>query len=352
MGYRVTLATNSFLPSELERLYGLGQVIEECNLTGIPEFKPSFSRLMVLQRASYVKRFERMFKNSDAQVVFSTQSSPFIVRPRMFHFVYDAGDILSYPAGLGPLRYSSSVYGSKRLYDRVLNRILWRNRSRDRDWFFALGSNVLKDLESKGYGNSSMALPPCRIDFRPRLPKKKQIVQAARIVPNKNLERYFAIAARLPDYQFLLIGRNDPSLRRTSKEYFDHLMSLCPPNVRYFESSVRDHPELLEESKVYVYTGNEKGIVLSLIEAIGAGCIPISPQGTGAADVQQILQVGYVFDTVEDAAAKIREAVNTELSDSKLLEVSKRAKKFGPTAFKGWIKELVESGIPPIPEIR
>ena len=314
----------------------------------IPTFKPNFSRLVAIQRAGFVERIQRMFKDVDADIVFSTQSSPFIVRRPMFHFVYDAGDVLSYPAGLGPLRDTLRT-GSKGIYNRLLNRLLWNGRAREQDWFFALGSNVLNDLRTHGYENCSLALPPSRLDFKPRFPKKNQIVQAARIVPNKRLERYFAIAARLPDYRFFLIGRKDAWLRSTNQGYVDKLLSSLPSNVEYLDSPVRDHPELLEESKIYIYTGNEKGIGLSLIEAIGAGCMPLSPKGTGGSEVQQILGVGEVFETVEEAVAKIQKTLEADIPRSKIMEVSETAKKFSPDVFKEWIRKIARTRTPQPP---
>ena len=348
MDYRVTLASDSFRPAEFERLYGLGRVIADCDYVRIPAFKPNFLRLIAIQRAGFVERIQRMFKEVDAEVVFSTQSSPFIVRRRMFHFVYDAGDVLSYPAGLGPLR-DTVRNGPKGIYNRLLNRLLWHARAPEQDWFFALGSSVLNDLRTNGYRNCSLALPPSRLDFKPRFPKKKQVVQAARIVPNKRLERYFAIAAQLPDYRFFLIGRKDAWLHSTNQGYVDKLLSSLPSNVEYLDSPVRDHPELLEESKIYVYTGDEKGIGLSLIEAIGAGCMPFSPKGTGGAEVQQILGVGEVFETVEEAAVKIRETLEADIPRSRALEVSETAKKFSPYVFKEWIREIARTKTPQPP---
>src|SRR6266704_792861 len=283
MGYRVSLACDVFRPSEFERLYGLGNVMEKCDHVNIPDLHIGFPHFVLLQRAAY-----------------------------------DAGDVLSYPTGLGPLRSSGSGPGPKGFSYRVVNKILWGKRPQSQDWFFAVGSNVLSDLRNRGYRNSSMAFPPCRANFRPRTPKKKRVVQSARIVPNKRLELYFEMATRLPDFEFILIGRNDPLLQKQYPGYLDQLLSKRPNNVTYVEGSTRSRPELVEESKVYVYTGDEKGIVLSLVEAIGAGCFPFSPVGTGAADVLRALNVGEVFNTMEEAVVRIRLALERQISKDEL----------------------------------
>jgi len=350
MGYRVSLACDVFRPSEFERLYGLGNVMEKCDHVNIPDLHIDFPHFVLLQRAAYVERVRKIFSLSDADIVFSTQSSHFIVPRRMFHFVYDAGDVLSYPAGLGPLRSSGSRPGPKGFSYRVVNKILWGKRPQSQDWFFAVGSNVLSDLRNRGYRNSSMAFPPCRANFRPRTPKKKQVVQSARIVPNKRLELYFEMAARLPDFEFILVGRNDPLLQKQYPGYLDQLLSKRPNNVTYVEGSTRSRPELVEESKVYVYTGDEKGIVLSLVEAIGAGCFPFSPVGTGAADVLRALNVGEVFNTMEEAVVRIRLALERQISKDELNVLSERAKMLGPEAFKQWITKIAQTGRPILPD--
>ena len=185
LGYRVSLASHSFNPSEFDRIYGLGQVMLKCNLVSIPQFRPAIPRLQVLQRLDYSRRVWRMFRNTDADVVFSTQSSPFIVPRRMFHFVYSAGDLFSYPHAAAPLMVPVAGNLLSKIYVDGLRRakkLVW-GKPPSLDWFFAVGSNVLRDIRKKGYNNSSLAFPPCRVGFHPRFPKKQQVVQAARIIP-------------------------------------------------------------------------------------------------------------------------------------------------------------------------
>lgn len=216
MGYRVTLASDVFSPSEIEKVYGLSKVMEKCEHIRVPEFRPRVPRFMVLQKLLYARRVWPMFKGIDADVVFSTQSSPFTLPKRVFHFVYSAGDVFGYPPAAAPLNPPVGMRGPRKLYFRALEwcqKLLWKKDLDSQDWFFAIGSRVLLDLKRRRFLNSSFALPPCRVSLRPRLPKKKQVVQAARLVPEKRLELYFDIASKLHDYKFYLIGRDSPVLR-------------------------------------------------------------------------------------------------------------------------------------------
>ena len=293
-----------------------------------------------------------MFQNSDADVVFSTQSSPFIVPRRMFHFVYSAGDLFSYPHAAAPLEVPRAANPVSKVYIEGLRRakkLLW-GKQPSQDWFFAVGSKILRDIRRRGYNNSSLAFPPCRLDFHPRFPKKNQVVQAARIIPDKRLDLYFDIASRLPDYVFYLVGKNDRISESAFPGYAERILSRLPPNMTYVDALIRDRPELLEESKIYLYTGAEPGIGLALVEAMAAGCIPFSPDQVGAADVLKASGAGVIYRNVDEAVSRIRVSLQHELDEEDFITISKRAGRFSSEAFKHWIKEIANSdtriGIP------
>jgi glycosyltransferase involved in cell wall biosynthesis len=342
LGYRVTLASHSFNPSEFDRIYGLGNVMLNCNLVSIPQFRPTVPHLQVIQRLDYSRRVWRMFRNTDADVVFSTQSSPFIVPRRMFHFVYSAGDLFSYPHAAAPLTVPVTGSPLSKFYVdgvRRAKKLLW-GKQPSRDWFFALGSSILRDIRKRGYNNSSIAFPPCRVSFRPRFPKKKQVIQAARIIPDKRLELYFEIASRLPDYRFILVGKNDQLSDSAFPGYAKRILSRLPRNVIYVDALMRDRPELLEESKIYLYTGNEPGIGLAMVEAMAAGCVPFSPVEVGAADVLRVSGVGELYRTIDEAVAKISILMERELDHEEINTISESADRFSSEAFKKWIKQI------------
>jgi glycosyltransferase involved in cell wall biosynthesis len=314
----------------------------KCNLVSIPQFRPAVPRLQVIQRLDYSRRVWHMFRNTDADLVFSTQSSPFIVPRRMFHFLYSTADLFSYPHAAAPLTIPQDSNPLGKIYVDGLRRakkLLW-GKQPSRDWFFAVGSNILRDLKRRGYSNSSLTFPPCRVSFRPRFPKKKQVVQASRIIPDKRLESYFDIASRLTDYEFLLIGKRDQLSESAFPGYAERILSRIPRNVVYVDALVRDRPELLEQSKVYLYTGSEPGIGLAMVEAMAAGCIPFSSIEVGAADVLRASGVGELYRSTDEAVAKLRMLMEREINDEEFNTISNNAGKFGPQVFKQWIKKI------------
>ncbi len=346
MGYKVSLACDEFRPAEVERLYGLGNVMQKCEFVPVPAFKPRFKRFTALQRLLYGRRVCSMFWNTNADIVFSTQSSPFVIPQRIFHFIYDAADMFGYPVGSAPPDSPIDLGGLKGLYYKALRlyiRIFWKKQSHAQDWFFAVGSSVLTDLRMRGYSNSSLVFPPCRINFTPRFPKRKQVVQAVRLLPEKRLELYYTIAQMLPDCQFYLIGRDSAMLRRMFPGYGETVLSKLPENVTYLNNVVREKPELFQESKIYLYTGTERGIGLAVVEAISAGCIPFSPPNVGAADIIQNSGVGEIYKTAEEAAAKIAIRLDEQFTIQQVLDISRKANKFSPEVFREWVKKVTQS---------
>src|SRR3989442_2821820 len=209
MGYEVSLACDVLRPADFQKIYGVGRVFERCEHIPIPRFKPIINRLTIrlilLQRLGYARKVWHMFADTHYDLVFSTQSSPFILPNRVLHFVYSVRDVYSHPPEAAKLNINVSGRGARALYLSILkqySKYLWRKRAITRDWFFAVGSAVLDDLREIGYSNSSLAFPPCRVNFTPRFPKKKQVIQVARIVPDKRLDLYLDIASKLPDYDF------------------------------------------------------------------------------------------------------------------------------------------------------
>lgn len=343
-GFQVTLATNVFDHSEAERLYGMGNVMKNCQHIRIPQFRPLIPRMRGLQKLLYAVKAWSFLAKTEADVVFSTQSSPFITRgKKSYHFLYSIGDMFNYPpgSGVGILPRKRSAKG--KLYDSLITIcriVLWQRKFQRPTWFFAVGSTVLRDLRELGFRNSSLIFPPCQTRIPPRVPKRKQVVQISRVIPEKRLEMFLKIAEKLPEYPFYLLGRDPPLQRKLFPGYRERLLSGTPENVRYVEGLTRDHPDLLQESTVYLYTGNEPGVGIALIEAIAAGCIPISPRGVGNADIIEAAGVGFLYDTVEEAADKIRRILESEGSPD-IYGISKKAELFSTKTFEEQIKMLV-----------
>ena len=350
LGFHVNLVSDTFKPSEAERLFGMGDVLSKCNNVPLPAPRRLEGILLPAGRLIYtisLAKFANSLKRTDYNLVVSTQSSIFAFpRTKLYHFVYELSDLFNYPM---PLAKGARPKGRwpKRLYFRLLG-VLYRGiaGSPKPNWFYVTGRKVLDGLRELGYENSSFFYPPARmLDLK--LPKKPQVIQACRIAPEKRLEFMFDVARRLPDTQFYLIGKNLPGQLASNPGYSQKLLSTIPPNVRYFEDLIRNQLGLLEHSKVYFHTGLEKGILLILIEAMSAGCVLVVPEKSVAGEVVRASGVGYQYQTADEAAAILKLCLEGSTPWTPE-EISRRAREIGPKGFERLIAKLggVSSQIP------
>ena len=333
VGYKVTLASDVFSPADAERFFGLGNVVQQCDHRKVAVFSPILPYFVSLQRIPYAMRMRTMFSKTNADVVFSTQSTSFYVpKKKLFHFVYNILDLFNHPQGSSLSGPESSKEPIKKPYYfllRQVRRFFLDKYSPTPAIFFAVGSLVLQDLKERGYENSRLIFPPCRTSFKPRFPKKKQVVQ------------FSEIARLLPQYPFYLVGRTPSERSGTNHEYSQRILRELPRNVTYVDALTRERPDLLEDSKVYLYTGTEAGIGVALVEAIAAGCVPFSPYGVGAVDIIEAAGVGHLFSSAQQGAERIETTLEDKQTAQEVHDISDKASMFSPESFEEQIKKLV-----------
>ena len=161
-----------------------------------------------------------------------------------------------------------------------------------------------------------------------------------RIIPEKRVEIFLEVARRLPEYRFILLARTKPGLEAYARD----IERRIPSNVAYFKTTLRQAPYLLEESKIYLYTGGETAMPLTTVEAISAGCYPIVGKNTGPEETIQSLGIGDTFDSVDDLVPTIRRVMKNPTNP---LEISQKAKPFSPERFEEEIVDIAENGVRP-----
>src|SRR2546428_994169 len=347
LGYHVNLVSDDYDPARVQALFGMGNVLSECSHISLPVTKSRvLNRFLPLQRLVYawkLARFADSLNKIDASIVLSTQSSIFAFPgKRLYHFVYEVSDLFCYPM---PIAKGAVSRGgrAKRAYFAFL-RFVYNAKAGSPSplWYFVTGQTVLERLKGMGHANSSFFYPPARM-FNLKLPKKRQIVQACRIAPEKRLEFMFEVARKLPEYDFYLVGKNLPAHLVSNPGYSDRLFRGKPTNVHYSEALIRDRPELLEQSKVYLHTGLEKGILLILIEAMSSGCVLVVPEDGVAGEVVRATGLGYQYRSAEEAVQMLKNAMDGSIPWTPE-EISEKSAELGPKGFEDMITMLVENG--------
>jgi len=334
LDYHVSIVTDSYNPAEVERNFRMGNIMERCTAIRIPPFRPVLSRFLALQRIPYAAKVMRTLKDLRPDVAFSTQSAIYYISGiRTFHIVYDMADLLEVlPGGRvrGPL---ASMW--KKPYYMFLRRTLYTSDMTNRQ-FVPLSHVLEQQLEKLGLPHSQVVFPPCDMIYKTK-PKKKQVCLVSRIAPQKNIEEFMKIATLVPEYEFILVGTH----AEMNAKYAHKVLSAKPPNVKYVEARIRDRPELLEESKVYLYTSLEPGIGIALGQAMGAGCIPITPAWGGGAEMVLESGVGYMYRTVDEAAQEVKKAVESKETRDSPPHVAERARVFSSEGFERSLARLV-----------
>lgn len=334
LDYNVSIVTDNYNPVEVETNFRMGKVIENCRPIKIPPFRPVLSRFLALQRLPYAAMVMNMLKDLRPDVAFSTQSIIYYIPGvKTFHVVYDMADLFEIlPGGYtrGPL---ASIW--KKPYYVILRRSLHTDLTTKR-LFVPLSHALEQQLATLDYPHTSVVFPPCDMIFRPKA-KKKQVCLVSRIAPQKNIEDFMKIARTLPNYRFILVGIHS----EMNAGYSRKVLSDRPPNVEYIEARIRDRPELVEESKVYLYTSLEPGIGIALGQAMGAGCIPVTPVWGGGAEMVFESGIGYSYRTIGEAAQMVENALESNETRDSPLHIAKRAGIFSSKSFNESIARLV-----------
>src|SRR3989454_9628472 len=288
LDFEVSIVTDNYNPAEIERNFRMGKVLENTKPILVPPFKPVLSRFLALQHLRYSERVMRVLRGLQQDIAFSTQSVIYYIpNVTTYQIVYDMADLFEIVPDGGPL---SSVW--KKPYYSMLRRRL-SPESMNHRYFVPLSHALEQHLEKLRLPHSPVVFPPCDMIFKAR-PKKKQVCLVTRIAPQKNVEEFMRIAQKVQGYEFILVGAESEKGSRYSRK----MLSNKPENVRYIEARIRDRPELVEESKVYLYTSNEPGIGIALGQAMGAGCIPITPAWGGGGEMVLASQVGHTYRTI------------------------------------------------------
>ena len=293
---------------------------------------------MALQRLFYSRRvrerIEHQVRRVKPSLVFNTQSSLFLTknpRGRTFNIFYDPSDLLVMdPKTVSPLTspYKIPYYWLMRHFIYNPAKVVRESVS------IPLSKQLEEKLDELQTPHSKYLYPPTELCFQPK-PKKKQVVQATRIVPHKRLDLFMDIARKLPEYRFILAGAENPGY----ENYLRKLLSSKPSNVDYVECRIRDRPELVEESKVYLYTSIEPGINITTAQAVGAGCVPVTPAWGGGAEIVRTVG-GYWYHNLDEAVLMVKSALEDWTPES-AKELSKNAQVFNGEAFEDAIRRIV-----------
>ncbi len=344
LGYHVYLACDNFNPGEADRHLGLGTVMEKCaHVPVLGEFRPFLiHRFLAYQRAIHAVRLLNSIKiPENCEFVFSTQSMLYF-KPNLFNFciAYDLADFF-YAHQLNSISKKSMLkppyyYPLRKLYGRYAIRM-----SDKENYFIPLSLAIEQSIDALHYPHSPSVFPPCEMSFRIG-PKEKYVVNTSRLVPSKRLEDFVEVARRLPQYKFIIVGKMSKTESSLFPDYKQKLFDSLPSNAKLVEALIREAKELVESAKLYLYPSIEPGVSISLGQAMGAGCVPITPSVGGGAEMVEASDTGYMYRSLNEATELVRQALESDAPRDRPEYVAERAQIFSSNTFDERIRKIIE----------
>ncbi len=344
LGYHVHLACDNFNPEEADKHLGLGGVMKRCaHVPVLKEFKPFLiRRFLAYQRAIYGMRLLNSIKiPENCEFVFSTQSMLYF-KPNLFNFciAYDLADFF-YAHQLSSISTGSMLRAPYYYPLRKLYRSYAIRMSDKENYFIPLSLAIERSIEALHYPHSPSVFPPCEMSFRIQT-KDKYVVNTARIVPSKRLEDLVEVARKLPEYKFVIVGKMSKTEEALFPGYKKKLIDSLPSNATLVEALIREVKELVERAKLYLYPSTEPGVSISLGQAMGAGCIPVTPSFGGGAEMVEASGTGYTYRSLNDAAEIVRHALESDALRDRPERVAECARIFSADSFDEQIRKIIE----------
>ncbi len=328
VGHEVSLASEEFDVAAFEDFFGSRATFDGVTQLSYPPFSPTVKgRFLLYQRVRYhQRRLSRVLSNAGSfDLVVSTQDIGYVpsVRSKTVQYCY-------FPEYFAHLESSpSSPWWN--LYYWPVSRF-YRERVGRVDVLLSVSEFTRGFVRSK-WGRDSVTLyPPCPVDLyaMPSGPREDLVITIGRIVPEKRMDLFVNLAARLPHYKFALIGSLDPE--RTP--YFEQLKKHAPENLSFILSPLRKVKDLLARAKAYVHSAVNEHFGISIVEAMAAGCVPVVHDSGGPREIVSD-KVGFRWANIQQAAGQISELIENERLREKLSDNAiARAREFRPEVFE------------------
>ena len=198
--------------------------------------------------------------------------------------------------------------------------------------------------------DATVLYPPVDVDaYAGKIVKQNHyVISVSKFTPKRQLYKIPLIAKRTRDANFIIVGEADEYSSKTI-ENLRILIKKC--NVEDRVTLRTNVPrvgliKLLGAAIVYLHVMPFDHFGISIVEAMSAGCIPVVPRSGGPwLDIlnQQQGQIGYSYNTIEEAAQFIDHIMATEdvrLNLSNAAE--KSALRFDKSVFRENLNEIVD----------
>ena len=304
-GHDLTILSSNFNPERLEGFFGYGQLFSRTNLmlynsndkrdqfgTSTHLFRHLRGQWKVLKQAmgSHDLKFDLIFSTQDPGYI------PALNRPIIQWGYFPK--TFSYPRSLPK---TLRTLPPRLHYRQQISRIAlvlaisrYSKESLDREW-----KRPIKLL-----------YPACNMVRASS--KRDLVVTAARAIPGKRLEDFWAIARARPRYEFVMLITRDPY----SSEYANDLIRKTPSNGRIvFDPKKELYHSILGEAKVYLHFMQNEHFGITVVEAMSASCVPIVHDSGGPGEIVDDPS-GFRWKRIRDIPAILDSAMQMAPSEA------------------------------------
>ena len=131
-----------------------------------------------------------------------------------------------------------------------------------------------ENLASRGLKSEKIVIANCAVDNdcvldNKEIREEKTIILASKFGPRKGAELLPGIINKLPDWNFIVMGRGWGNFLKQEK-------LLNAPNLTYIQFNKKNRSKYFSKAKIFLSLSNLEGGPVPLIESMALGVIPIS----------------------------------------------------------------------------
>ncbi len=323
-GDEITLFSGDFIVDRLERFFGYDGLFRRISLKTYPaDPRDRFGTYKHLLHHAKAQR-KLLSADSDFDLVFSTQDAGYIpdISSPVFQWGYFPNTL---PRGLygWPLRVH---------YSRKIMRI---------GLVLAISEYSKSHFDREWEVPTTLVYPACNM-IQPGHSRDHVVVTAARGVPEKNLELFWEIATRCPNYEFVLLLTLDPRFL----EYSRALQSTAPTNGHVIVNPNKEmYQETLAKSRIYLHLMRGEHFGITIVEAMSAGCVPVVHDSGGPKEI--VGSVGLLWRQIDEIPKLLSVAeASYEVMSKRSIE---RARNFSREKFDESFDEVLERIVSRVP---
>jgi len=155
--------------------------------------------------------------------------------------------------------------------------------------------------------------------------KENVIVSVGRLIPQKNqlmmIDAFNEIVKEYPDYKLIIYGEGN-----SREELTKHISNLNLDGKVLLPGNTDDILNKIKTAKLFLLTSNYEGMPNALIEAMCLGLPVISTKVSGANQLIENGNNGYLVNDLNDLIDKIKTILSNELLQEKMSKNTKQTK--------------------------